>query len=193
MRPVSWGFTFHTLLLYQRLNAHLRFGMLAITTLHLPRALPLDAVAPATGILHSPKEQRFTYRTARLLRPDQQFLLPKESWLPNERCGWGPFAFSLLAAAGRAHPHEHLKGHIQNHHQQQERKLPWGVTEPKWTQDWRVGWGGRKVIETVSWDTLGHSPELQSKLGGKLVWEGWEIGFFTPEHLAWHLGLQWFN
>lgn len=63
----------------------------------------------------------------------------------------------------------------------------------KWTQDWRAGWGGRKVIETVRWDTLGHSPELQNKLAGKLVWEGWEIGFFTPEHLAWHLGLQWLS
>lgn len=139
-----------------------------------------------------PRHRGFTYITARLLAPDQQRLLSKESWLPRERCGWGPFAFSL-PAAGRAHPHEHLQGHIQNHHKQQERKLPCGVTEAKWTQDWRVGWGGRKVIETVSWDILGHSPELRSKLAGKLVWEGWEIGFITPEHLAWHLGLQWLN
>lgn len=58
IRPVSWGFIFHTILLYQRLNAHLKFGILAITTLHLPSAPPLDAVAPATGILHSPTEQR---------------------------------------------------------------------------------------------------------------------------------------
>lgn len=71
--------------------------------------------------IFTPRNRGFTYITARLLTPDQQLLLSKESWLPSERCGWGLFAFSLpaAAAAGRAHPHEHLKGHIQNHHKQQ--------------------------------------------------------------------------
>lgn len=108
-----------------------------------------------------PRNRGFTYITARLLTPHRQLLLSKESWLPSERWGWGLSAFS-------AHPHEHLKGHIQNHHKQQQRKLSCRVTEAKWTQDWRAGWGGRKVIETVSWDILGHSPELWRKLAGKL-------------------------
>lgn len=77
-------------------------------------------ILPLEFCIH-PRNRGFTSVTAQLLTPDQQLLLSKESWLPSERCGWGLFAFSLpvAAAAGRAHPHEHLKGHIQNHQKQQ--------------------------------------------------------------------------